>query len=130
MPIKPEAFLFEFYFRRSASPSNITSLLSLISFPDRGFRYWSLNSFCCVRTHFFNTHGRNFSLFIDLIALYVNLWATFVTIYGLFVIGNMLFTYFTWELYCHSLRWNASIWWKTRNNQDYDRKKLKKEVVK
>ena len=38
---KSETFLFESYFRRSIlkSPSNITSLFSLINFSERGFRY-------------------------------------------------------------------------------------------
>ena len=52
MSRKLETFLFESHFRRSIlkSPSNITSLFSLINFSERGFRYSSMNSLCC-------THG-------------------------------------------------------------------------
>ena len=49
MSRKSETFLFESYFRRAImrSPSNITSLFSLVNFSERGFRY-SLNSLCCI----------------------------------------------------------------------------------
>ena len=30
----------------------------------------------------------------------MNPYATFITIYGLVVIGNRLFTYFTWKICC------------------------------
>ena len=50
MSRKSETFSFESHFRRSIlkSPSNITSLFSMINFSDRGFRYSSLNSLCCI----------------------------------------------------------------------------------
>ena len=50
MSRKSETFLFESHFRRSIlkSPSNITSLFSLINFSERGLRYPSLNSLCCI----------------------------------------------------------------------------------
>ena len=50
MSRKSESFLFESHFRRSIlkSPSNITSLFLLIHFSERGFRYSSWNSLCCI----------------------------------------------------------------------------------
>ena len=50
MSRKPETFLFESNFRRSIlkSPSNISKLFSLINFSERGFRYSSLKSLCCI----------------------------------------------------------------------------------
>ena len=46
---KSETFLFEAHFRSILkSPSNITSLFSLVNFSERGFKYSSLNSFCCI----------------------------------------------------------------------------------
>ena len=50
MSRKSETFLYELHFRRSIykSPSNITSLFLLINFSERGFRYSSLNSLCCI----------------------------------------------------------------------------------
>ena len=50
MSRKSKTFLFQSHFRRSIlkSPSNITFLLSLINFSERGFGYSSLNSLCCI----------------------------------------------------------------------------------
>ena len=47
---KSETFLFESHFRRSIlkSPSDRTSLFQLINYFERGFRYSSLNSLCCM----------------------------------------------------------------------------------
>ena len=70
MSRKSETSLFESYFRRSVLklPRNITSLFSPTNFSERGFRYSSLNSLCCVHgclyihptTIFFGVHFEYF----------------------------------------------------------------------
>ena len=67
MSRKSETFLFESHFRRSIlkSPSNITSLFSLINFSERGFRYLSLNSLLYTWMSIYASYYHIFGVLLD-----------------------------------------------------------------
>ena len=64
---KSETFSSESHFRRSIlkSPSNITSLFSLINFSERGFRYLSLNSLLYTWMSIYASYYHIFGVLLD-----------------------------------------------------------------
>ena len=99
MSRKSETFLFESHFRSSIlkSPSNITSLFSLINFSERGFRYSSLNSLCCIHGCLY---GHPNIMFLE------SFWIISIQIPFFYKSLNLVLVYSFFDIWQHSpIKW-------------------------